>query len=62
MGPYPASGDLVGITPEVDVLKLAVRGGSQIAIQIQRADIVSGTEYTGSVGIINLRWRLIPVE
>jgi len=42
--------------------ELAVRPGSLVAIRISRANVSNAaTEYTSSLGFINLRWRLIPV-
>lgn len=61
-GPYPKANDLKYGTPEPVLTDLALRAGSQVAIQIQRGDIVSGTEYNNALGLLNLRWRLIPVE
>lgn len=62
MGPYPADGDLVGgaLPPSADDILLY--GGSQVAIQISRAGLSNSAvdEYAGSLGIINLRWRLVP--
>lgn len=62
VGPYPKANDLLGGVVEADLNNLILYGGSQVAIQIQRAGITAGTEYTGALGILNLRWRLIPVE
>lgn len=61
-GPYPVANDLLGNVAEPEINNLAVRAGSQIAIRIQRGDIQTGTEYTGALGIMNLRWRLLPVS
>ena len=37
-----------------------VRAGSLVGIKVARADLVSVVpEYTGSIGFINLRWRLV---
>ena len=61
VGPYPKANDLLGGVAESDLAKLTLRAGTQVAVQIQRAGITAGTEYTAPVGILNLRWRLIPV-
>ena len=38
---------------------LGVRPGSLVAVQFNRTGIVSGREYTGALGFINLRWVLV---
>jgi hypothetical protein len=62
MGPYPKANDLLGGVVEADLGELALRAGSQIAIQIKRATAIGSPEYQEPVGIINLRWRLVQVE
>jgi len=39
-----------------------VRAGSLVGIKVARANIISGApEYTGHIGFINLRWKLVSV-
>ncbi len=57
--PFPVRTDLTGWTAPEDPV---VRAGSLVGIRISRADVLSaGQEYTGAVGFINLRWKLVSV-
>ena len=57
--PFPVRGAVINwIDPDDPVVK----AGSLVGIKIERANIVSGApEYTGSIGFINLRWKLVSV-
>jgi hypothetical protein len=58
-GPFPVRAALSGWTDPADPV---VRAGSLVGIRISRSDVLSvGQEYTGAVGFINLRWKLVSV-
>jgi len=58
--PFPTAGDLVywdvGAWGDPDV-----RPGSLVAIRIQRSNAVATPAYTGTLGFISIRWRLVAV-
>ena len=57
--PFPIRAAIIGWTDTDDPV---VRAGSLVGIKVERANIISGApEYTGSIGFINLRWRLVSV-
>jgi len=58
--PFPVVGDLVDWAAVYPAESPVVRAGSLVGIRVARGDLLSGsTEYTGSIGFINLRWKLV---
>jgi hypothetical protein len=60
-GPYPAVGDLKGGVASTTLQQVALTGGSQVAIRLSNATR-GGVPYAHPLGIMNLRWRLVPLE
>lgn len=61
--PFPTVGVLKGGVPSTSLNQVAVEPGSIVAIEFQRADLEDQTaqEYTNSIGVMKLRWRLVPI-
>jgi len=57
-GLIPEEGQLASWNPSWDAV---VKPGSLVGIRVERANITAGTEYTGSLGFINMRWKLVSV-
>jgi hypothetical protein len=61
--PFPRSGDIKGGAVSTSLHEVTVMAGSQVAIRIRRASVTTpGLEYTGSLGVLKLRWQLAPVK
>jgi len=57
--PFPTRSQVLNWTDAADPV---VRAGSLVGIRISRADVIpAGQEYTGAIGFINLRWKLVSV-
>lgn len=60
--PLPSEGALVDWNPEsvTGSPEPVVRPGSLVGVRVARAGLISGNdEYTGKLGFINLRWKLV---
>jgi len=59
-GLLPAVGDTKGGVVSTGLGQVTVQGGSLVGIRINRADVATAErEYTGAVGITQVRWRLV---
>jgi hypothetical protein len=59
--PFPIAGELNGWDTGTWG-EPSVKPGSLVAIRVERSDLLSGsTEYTGSLGFINIRWKLVGI-
>jgi hypothetical protein len=61
---FPVIGDLKGtVATTAPLSNVTVRAGSMIGIELQRANASNPSrEYTGALGIMQLRWRLTRVD
>jgi hypothetical protein len=62
--PFPVVGDKKGnVVTTLPLSNVTVRAGSMVGIEVQRGDVTaSADEYTGPIGITQLRWRLTRVD
>ena len=59
-GPFPRAGDLKGGSVEGDMMLLALRPGTNVAIRFENAER-GDNPYAHPLGIMNLQWRLVPI-
>lgn len=61
-GPYPTADDLKGGETVASLSDVLLYGGSQVVVQISRADSTEEDEYTPAVGLLNLRYQLVAAD
>lgn len=59
-GPFPRAGDLKGGVAEANIMLLALRPGTNVAIRFENAER-GPVPYDQPLGIMNLQWRLVPL-
>lgn len=59
-GPFPRANDLKGGVAEPDLSLLVLRPGTNVAVRFENA-VRGDTPYEAELGIMNLRWKLVPI-